>query len=313
MGDYLFVDGGVGDNLPVDVAEDAWDYPVLAVDISSDPPDIPREPSLVQVGTLTYSALSTRVNSLYSTEADFYFRPDLHGARSYTFTSQAADTLVRLGYQQMLSYLREHPEIPRSPRSSRVAGTDAPHRVYRLDSISLQDLRSVSQTAALQWLPLEKGDTVNSAVLRSAAENLYASDMFQRVDYEMRPAGEPGRVDLTYSFREKEPSSIGIGMTYCDQFGLDGRVTYRHQNFLNAGDHLLINAGGGEGYVFGEVRVLDLASVRREWFADYWASFYQMRVKQFRSDGSTWMPVETSGRISACRGFTWGWSGLNEI
>ena len=84
MGDLLLVDGGVGDNLPVDVAAETWDYPVLAVDISSGSPDIPEIPTMVQVGSLTYSALSARVNNIYSAEPDFYFRPDLHDAKSTT-------------------------------------------------------------------------------------------------------------------------------------------------------------------------------------------------------------------------------------
>jgi predicted acylesterase/phospholipase RssA len=312
MGGMLLVDGGVGDNLAVDVALETWNGPVLAIDISSDEPDIPENPSLVQVGSLTYSALSSRVNDLYAAEPDFYFRPDLHGARSYDFTSEAAETLIDLGYSEMLSYLDEHPEIPRSGHV-RTGETEPSREINVIASISLTGLEKVSEKAVLDWMLLARGDSVLPADLREAAERLYASDLFERVDYRLEPAGSPGSVELIYSFIEREPSSIGIGMTYSNQFGLDGRITYRHQNLMNAGDHLMVNAGGGDMYFFSEFRLLDLTSGRRKWFADYSMAMYQMKVRKYEEDGSYTIPVETFGNAQASRGFSSGWSGLNEL
>ncbi|MBD3278176.1 MAG: hypothetical protein GF388_07750, partial [Candidatus Aegiribacteria sp.] len=311
MGDMLLVDGGVGDNLPVDVAEQTWPYPVLAVDISSGPPEIPENPSLVQVGTLTFEALSARVNNFYSAPPDYLFRPDLHGAKSYTFTSEAADTLIRLGYNQMMEYLNSHPEIPRSS----VAGdtVNAPPPLLRIDSIEFRGLETVSREAVNDWLILRPGDRTDPGHLRNAAEKLYASGLFERVDYVLEPSNEEGGANIVYSFIEKEPSSIGIGMTYNDQLGLDGRITYRHNNFLNAGDHLIMNGGGGEYYIFGDLRVLDLSSGRRSWFADYSLTAYQVRMKTFHRDGSSGISMETSGSASAARGFSTGWFGLSEF
>ncbi|MBN2608899.1 MAG: patatin-like phospholipase family protein [Candidatus Fermentibacteraceae bacterium] len=312
MGGMLLVDGGVGDNLAVDVALETWSGPVLAIDISSDEPDIPENPSLVQVGSLTYSALSSRINEFYAAEPDFYFRPDLHGARSYAFSSEAADTLIDLGYREMLRYLEEHPEIPRGDRPS-ADGIVPSREACIIDSISLTGLENVSDEAVLDWMLLTPGDSVLPEDLREAAERLYASDLFERVDYRLEPAGFPGSVGLIYSFVEREPSSIGIGMTYSDQFGLDGRITYRHQNFMNEGDHFLVNLGGGDRYLFGELRLLDLTSGRRKWFADYSMAVYQMKVRKYEEDGSSTIPVETFGYAQASRGFSSGWSGLNEL
>lgn len=312
MGDMLLVDGGVGDNLPVDVARETWGHRILAVDISSDAPEIPENPSLFQVGTLTYSALSSRVNALYSAKPDFYFRPDLRGARSYEFTSEAADSLIDMGYSQMLSYLEQHPEIPRCEGPAPNI-PEPPDRELVVGSVSLNGLSKVSPNAVYEWFILEPGDTVTAADLREAAEKLYASDLFERVDFDVHPAGPEGLVELAYSFVEREPSSIGIGMTYCDRLGLDGRITYTHKNFLNGGNHLMANAGGGERYVFGELRVLDLASGRREWFADYSLTAYQMKVITYEIDGSTSEPVQTYLYGHAARGFSTGWWGLSEL
>ncbi len=311
MGDMLLVDGGVGDNIPVDVARETWDYPVLAVDISSEPAEIPENPTMIQVGSLTYSALSARVNNLYSAQPDFYFRPDLHNAKSYDFTNEAADSLIKLGYIQMLQYLREHPEIPRNENISSSASAD--ELSAGVSGIEYTGLSEVSEGAVLDWMILSRGDRATSVNLRDAAEKLYASGLFDRVDYFLEPSSDSGYVNIVYTFTEREPSSIGIGMTYNNQFGLDGRITYRHLNLLNAGDHLIVNVGGGDGYVFTELRVLDLSSGRRKWFADYSLSGYQMQVKAFERDGSSSYRVVTEGHGDIARGFSAGWSGLNEI
>ncbi len=312
MGDMLLVDGGVGDNIPVDIARKTWDYPVLAVDISSELAEVPENPTLIQVGSLTYSALSARVNDLYSAQPDFYFRPDLRGAKSYDFTNEAAESLIESGYTQMLEYLREHPEIPRNDsRSSSTEAGEFPAGV--ISGIEFTGLREVSENAVLDWMILLEGDIATSANLRDAAEKLYASGLFDRVDYFLESSPDSGYINIIYTFTEREPSSIGIGMTYNNQFGLDGRITYRHLNFLNAGDHLILNAGGGDSYVFTEIRVLDLSSGRRKWFVDFSLSGYQMQVKAFERDGSSSYRVVTEGHGDIARGLSSGWSGLNEI
>ncbi|MCK4806166.1 MAG: patatin-like phospholipase family protein [Candidatus Aegiribacteria sp.] len=312
MEDMLLVDGGVGDNIPVDVARETWNYPVLAVDISSEPAEIPEIPTMLQVGSLTYSALSARVNDLYSAQPDFYFRPDLHGAKSYNFTTEAADSVVELGYTQMLTYLSEHPEIPRNEsRSSSTSADEFSAGV--ISGIKYTGLGEVSEDAVRDWMILSTGDMATSVNLRDAAEKLYASGLFDRVDYSLEPFSDSGCVNIVYAFTEREPSSIGIGMTYNNSFGLDGRITYRHLNFLNDGDHLIVNAGGGDNYIFAELRVLDLSSGRRKWFNDYSLSGYQMQVKSFERDGSSSYRVVTEGHGDIARGFSTGWSGLNEV
>ncbi len=312
MGDMLLVDGGVGDNIPVDVALETWNYPVLAVDISSDPAEIPENPTMVQVGSLTYSALSARINDLYSAQPDYYFRPDLQNAKSYNFTNEAADSLIELGYTQMLQFLREHPEIPRNENRSSSTSADE-FQAGVISEIEYTGLVEVSEDAVLDWMILTAGDKATSANLRDAAEKLYASGLFYTIEYSLEPSPDSGCVKIIFAFTEQEPSSIGIGMTYNNQFGLDGRITYRHLNFLNNGDHLILNAGGGERYIYTELRLLDLSSGRRRWFADYSLSGYQMKVNAFDRDGSSSSIVVTEGHGDIARGFSAGWSGLNEI
>jgi len=309
MDEMLLVDGGVGDNLPVDAARDAWSGPVLAIDIATGPPEIPENPTLVQVGSLTYSALSGRVNDLHAEDADFYFRPDLQDARIYDFTAEMADSLIRMGYEQTLEYLRQHPEIPRG----RVSESRMPDTVLTIAGLRLNGLRDVSERAVLGRLIIDRGDTVTPSDLRTAAEVLYASGLFESVDYRLVPTGRPAEAELVYTFLEREPSSVGIGLTYTNQTSLDARFTYRHLDFLGSGCHFILNAGGGDRYAFAETRLIDLASGARKWFADYALSAVQMKARFYDRSRVSTERVSTLLEAGISRGFSTGWSGLFQI
>ncbi|MCK4503982.1 MAG: patatin-like phospholipase family protein [Candidatus Aegiribacteria sp.] len=311
MGEMLLVDGGVGDNIPVDVAKDTWEYRVLAVDISSGSPEIPENPTMIQVGSLTYSALSNRVNDLYRVAPDFYFRPDLQGAKSYGFTNEAADSLIDMGYNQMLAYLREHPEIPRIPQ--RHGFQVDPRPDYMIGNVQFTGLEKVSDSVVLDWFILSRGDEASTENLREAAEKLYASGLFDTVDYRLEPAADSGFVDIIYTFTEREPSSVGIGLTYCNEFGLDARFTYRHLDFLKAGNHFIFSIGGGDRYSFCEISLLDLSSGTRNWITSYSVTAWQMKAKFYEWDKTVNDRVVTMAEASAAQGFSAGWSGLTEL
>jgi len=231
--------------------------------------------------------------------------------KSYDFTTNAADSLIEYGYLQMLEYISEHPELPRNGSRNPNAGTV--YTAEPVDEIRFTGLREVSDDAVHDWLQLGSGDIADPQNLREAAEQFYASGLFESVEYFLEPSADSGYVNIVYIFTEREPSSIGIGMTYNNQFGLDGRITYRHLNFLNNGDHFILNAGGGNRYAYSELRLLDLSSGRRKWFANYSLSMYQMQVKAYDRDGSSSFEVESEGIVDIARGYSAGWSGLNEI
>ena len=309
MGEMLLVDGGVGDNLPVNAARQTWDGIILAIDISSGSPEIPENPTLVQVGTLTYSALSQRVNEFYHQDPDFYFRPDLHGAKAYEFTNRMADSLIDMGYRQTLEYLAAHPEIPRS----RVSREEISLPSYTIGEIRFEGLEKIRHETARDWLILESGEAITSERLREASETLFASGFFEVVDYHLEPGADSSLADIVYTFTEREPSSVGIGLTYCDSFGMDARFTYRHRNFFDMGWHFILNAGGGDRYLFGELRLLDLTTRHGRWFADYSISAWQMKARVFNRDRTSFERVITMAETSISRGYSTGWSGLLEI
>lgn len=304
-GDMLLVDGGVFDNLPVDAAAKAWpDLPALAVDVGSPYPDsFPEEPSLIDMGGYVFDAMSKRVNDQHMVEPQWYFRPELGDTRLWSFDS--LDSLVSQGYTQAVEWLAQNPDIPRGapPREP----LSAP--VHTLRNVLIAGNRRVSFSAVSAWLPLERGDTILPGTLRDASEMLYASSLFENLRFRLYPGDSPDNVDVAFTLKEKNPASLGIGLTYHSDYGLDGRVTIDHRNTFNRGMTGIVNAGGGEGYAFLEGSLNTGAGggyMRLE------GSMYQIKAQEPCRDGTSPERIWADHRLSLASGRTVSWFGLTE-
>jgi NTE family protein len=305
-GESLLVDGGVVDNMPVDVARSTWDMPVLAVDVSSPPAAVPDEPSLLQTGTLTLDALTSSLNALNFQEADFTLRPDLGSARAWSFGD--AESLVALGYEAARSFLEEHPEIPRG-RASHYSWHPEP---LVLHDLLLGGLERFSPSSVFPWIPLSRGDTLAPATIREVSEILCASGLFSRVEPEIRrSASIDGAADLIFNLTERDPSSIGLGLTYGSDIGLDGRITIRNANFLNSGRRFVLSTGGGDDYVFGEATFQDQRLGSR-WFQQLLLTGWQMSSTTYDREGWTGTEVMTQAEGELATGLSLGWFGLTQ-
>ena len=304
-GDMLLVDGGVFDNLPVDAAVKAWpESPVLAVDVGTSYPDsFPEYPSILEVGNYTFDAMSKRVNSEHMAVPDWYFAPDLDDAKLWSFGE--LDSLVAWGYQQAQSWLAAHPEVPRGapPR----APLSIP--VFRMRNLLISGNQRVSFSAINAWLTISRGDSVTPEVMRDVSEELYASSLFESVRLRLYPGASVNEVDVAFTLRESNPASLGIGLTYHSDYGLDGRITIDHRNTFNRGMNGLINAGGGGNYAFLEGSINTGAGrgyVRLE------GGLHQIKAEEPDAEGNTPTRVWTDHHISVSSGRTVSWFGLME-
>ncbi len=306
IGHSLLVDGGIANNLPIEVAVETWDYPIIAVDTSSDSIEIPENPTLLQVGQLTFDALTSRLNEQYKASPDFYIRPDLNEATIWSF--DMVDSLVQWGYVATKSFLAGHPEI-HGDKGDRPCFREP---VLTIQNIQLGGLTRHHPTAVLPWLIIHRGDQVTPSLLRDVTENVYASGLFRRVDTRLYSAPGSGKVNIVFEMEERDPGSLGFGLTYHSGFGLDGRLTLEHLNFLNRGRTFLLSVGGGDGYAFSEALVLDLTAGTKR-FKQLAITYWQMKANRYDEEGNTHENVETKLLVDMTRGISLGWGGLVEI
>jgi len=304
----MLVDGGVFDNMPVDVAEKAWpDLPVLAVNVgSANPTEFPDAPSLLTVFGLTFNALSTRVNDYYHREPQWLFTPDLHNSAVWSF--DMTDSLIAWGYNQGMAWIAENPDLPTGGQQRE--GWHPPDFAVRNILFSGND--NVSMRAIDRWMPLTRGDTLNTWIAMDAAERLYASGLFSMIRMSMLPAGDPDQCDLAFTVTEKDPGTLGFGLSYNNDFGLDARFTLEHKNSYNRGIKTLVNTGGGNNYAFLELSSFTNTRHTNRYFS-VTGSIYQIKGNEPDGSGSNPLRIWTDHSVSLTMGRPFSWYGIVEF
>jgi predicted acylesterase/phospholipase RssA len=304
----MLVDGGVFDNMPVDVAEKAWPaLPVLAVNVgNANPTEFPDAPSLLAVFGLTFNALSTRVNNSYHRDPQWLFTPDLHDSRVWSF--ELTDSLISWGYNQGMAWIAQHPDLPGGGAERR----DWHPPDFTVRNIMFSGNSDVSLRAIDRWLHLARGDTLNTHIAMEVAENLYASGLFSMIRMSMLPAGNPDMCDLAFTVTEKDPGTLGLGLSYNSDFGLDARLTLEHRNTFNRGIESLVNAGGGSNYAF-----LELSTVTNTMHTSNYlrmsGSICQIKGNEPSGDGSNPQRIWTDHSAALTFGRPFSWYGIVEF
>lgn len=304
----LLVDGGMFDNMPVDAAEKVWPgTPVLAVNVgNANPVEFPQAPSLFTVTGMTFSALSSRVNEIYYREPTWLFTPDLNNAHVWSFDE--TDSLIAWGYHQGMEWIAQNADLPRGAEERN--GWHPPD--FLLRNILFSGNSNVSVLAIDRWLSISSGDTLNRASAINAAENIYASGLFSMVRFSMRPAGEQGYADLAFQLTEKDPGSVGLGLSYNNDFGLDARITIEHNNTFNRGIRSILNTGGGNGYAFAEFA--GLTNTReRDRYMSVSASISQIKGWEPDGQGHNFLRTWTDHSAALNFGRPFSWFGMMEL
>jgi len=306
MGNYLLVDGGVVNNLPVGTAADTWNDPVIAVDISSDSEPVPDDPTLVQVGTLTLDALTSKINEQYAVEPAYRIRPELGDISIWDF--EMVDSLLARGYKAGIQFIEAHPEIS--------DGTTAKHVPFRdtftVETLFFGGLERVRFAALDPWLAIAEGDELTPSRMRHAVESLYASGLFERVEARLIHVEDSTNVGMVFHLTERVPGSVGFDIGYHSEFGLDTRIDIGHKNIFNLGRQIRLGIGGGDRHVFGEFRLLNLM-VESIWYQRVSAVIWQAETQRPFFDSPAGRGMETRFSAEATRGRTIAWDALMEL
>ena len=230
----LLVDGGIANNMPIDVVKDMGADIVIAVDIGS--PLVGKEQLdstlavLNQLSTILTNASSEKQKSLL-TDSDILIRPNIGELSTTDFSIMpialplgeiAARThtarLDELSVDEAVfkSYLT----AKRQKSEQWLKEIDRP-----LIKVIYANGSKVSEKLLADNLDLSVGDHVTTASLEAGIARIYALDKFERVDAEFTDT-EDGRV-LTVTTTPKSwgPNYFDLGFSWEDDFSLDSVVS----------------------------------------------------------------------------------------
>ncbi len=214
----LLVDGGVLNNLPVDVAKDMGAEIIIAVDLAS--PLSPQEElataEKILGQTLQTVELEQKKDKL--ADVDVLIWPDLRGLSStdYFFPEKMAQIKDRgeeaaLKARPALLALQAKFGLKRSPRSRGRAFAPSARRT--LGSVVISGNQKIPASFIARLFGLKAGDRVDAARVSFQVNELYALGYFENVQNDVF-RGEDDKIDLHLTLRERPRANLRLGLGY---------------------------------------------------------------------------------------------------
>ncbi|TOJ97623.1 patatin-like phospholipase family protein [Vibrio parahaemolyticus] len=244
---HMLVDGGVVNNMPVDVARAMGADVVIAVDISTDYKTEDDFTGLFTVADQLSNYLvrrSTQQQVETLQEHDVYIRPNVGQMETvefdkmpwafqsgYDITKEMESKLagLRLSNAEYQKYIDHKQEV----RKKLVNGDD---RV--VDEIVIVNNTHYSDVLLTNRLELETGRKIETAEIEKAVENLYALDRFELITYHFEEVD--GSNLLVFDVNEKSwgPNYLNFRFFLEDDFDTDSQYGIgMSTNFTNLNSH----------------------------------------------------------------------------
>lgn len=231
----LLVDGGIANNMPVDVVKAMGADIIIAVDIGS--PLVKKDKLdstiavLDQLSNFLTNA-STEKQKQLLTDKDVLIRPAIDALSTTDFTIMPlALTLGKEAATNQLVKLKKL-SVSEEQYAAYVEGKKAKGQVVMADvshvieDIVFDNQSKVSLNLLKETLELKPGQNITKDELNEAIKRIYALNKFERVDAEF-VEGEEGRV-LTVTTRAKSwgPNYFQLGFNWEDDFSSDSAISF---------------------------------------------------------------------------------------
>ncbi|MGE6436344.1 patatin-like phospholipase family protein [Shewanella baltica] len=231
----LLVDGGIANNMPVDVVKAMGADIIIAVDIGS--PLVKKDKLdstiavLDQLSNFLTNA-STEKQKLLLTDKDVLIRPAIDALSTTDFTIMSlALTLGKEaanGQLDKLSSMSVSPEeyaayVEAKKAKGKLLMADVRHSV---NEIVFDNQSKVSLNLLTETLNIKPGQAVSKDELNEALKRIYSLNKFERVDAEF-VEGEDGRV-LTVTTKAKSwgPNYFQLGFNWEDDFNSESAISF---------------------------------------------------------------------------------------
>jgi NTE family protein len=210
-GDKLLVDGGLVNDLPTNVVRDMGADIVIAVDATT--PLLKKESIRTFIDVID-QALSLHMKQTVEANlklADLVLTPELDGFTPADYT-KVLDISVRGEAVAMTRKDDLHEVVMNVSRAASNQSPVPPEKPV-IDSITFDNLTHVQASRLTSEVRARADQPVNVKVLREDLSRLYATGLFDQVDYRLEEL-RSNRYRLRYIVKESLPHTLGASIRY---------------------------------------------------------------------------------------------------
>lgn len=232
LGDQLLVDGGVVNNLPIDVVRAMGADIVIAVDVGSPLLAEAQIDSAVAVvdqltNFLTRNSTEKQLASL--TEQDVLLRPQIDDVGTADFAAmpglihrgEAAAVVKAPQLQLLVDHTRFAEQQQRRQQFTAQLEQQRPKHIAGIEIVGLP---YSNERVVRRVLDLPSQGEFSALELQQAIDRLYHTDLFERVDYQFIPREEGNVLQITPVKKQWGPGFIDLRLAISDDFSNNASV-----------------------------------------------------------------------------------------
>ncbi|MGR5253354.1 patatin-like phospholipase family protein [Vibrio astriarenae] len=243
----LLVDGGVTNNMPVDVAYEMGADVVIAVDISSDYKELDEFTSLFTVADQLSNYMvrrSTREQKALLREGDIYMHPEVGDMQTTEFDrmpsafdrgyeiahdNQSALTQLSVSSAEYQKYIDQ--------KQQRRNALDFGHELS-VDRIELANSSHYSDKVIEHRLAIEEGGPLTFEELEESVDRLYVLDRFERVTYQYDKREDENVLKVNVEEKRWGPNYLNFRFFLEDDFDTSSQYALGASiNFTDLNEH----------------------------------------------------------------------------
>lgn len=279
---HLLVDGGIVNNLPVEVVKKMGADKIIAVDISSPLKSKEELGNPLSILSQMVGLQMLKVTEQQRRAADVVIIPDLGNYSSASFGN--APKITALGEEYTRMKLDDLQALLEEIRETRPASRVIPGSIVKdIEDIYIEDIQITDNTIydeqiLLKQLETQKEAPLNPDLLEEKITEIFSTGRYETVKFTLAPGKQEGKIlELQLQERIQGPHELRFGMNYESRFddAEEDKMVFLVNVTLN-------NLSGSGSSWSNDFQFVNLTKLETEYFQPLWKGFFVApRMYQF--------------------------------
>ncbi len=234
-GDGLLVDGGVINNLPVDIVKDMGADVVLAVDVAATSQNKSRLNNIYDIIDQTISVHGYGKKMHNIKQADYYIRPEVSKINFTNYEVKTIRYLFEKGEEAVTTNWNVFEKLKEITSSSEQKNMGLePLKKPIVNQIIVKGNKSLSKKFIRSFIGIEESMPLNPAVLDNSIAELYSLGYFRILYYEIHSSSD-NKVDVVINVQETQLRKFNLGIRWDNYHDLVAVANVQLNSSLFAG------------------------------------------------------------------------------
>jgi len=214
--DMVLVDGGTRNNFPTDIARAMGANIVIGVELSDAKLGYEQVNNIADMAGKMIDMLGLQAFEANVDNPDVFIKPDLTGYDMMSFSSTQIDTIIVRGYRAALEQDEELNKVLSYTRKATHYQDNGPKAIdlaqqkIKVSDVEFVGMDSKDTRYLKNKIKINPGDSVGRADLDNAMSKLYATRVFEAINYSMHEDGDAYRLFIQARQGPVHRMSLGL-------------------------------------------------------------------------------------------------------